>query len=52
VQQFDVLKINPIADRLFYAFIPKHRDRSAALTDDLRRLGDLALTTAGAQAGR
>jgi hypothetical protein len=51
VQQFDVVKINPIADRLFYAFIPKHRDRTAALTDDLRRLGELARTNTADQPG-
>jgi hypothetical protein len=41
-QRFEVLKINPIADRLFYAFIPAHRDRSAALADDIRKLGAVA----------
>jgi uncharacterized protein YndB with AHSA1/START domain len=41
-QRFEVLKINPIVDRLFYAFIPAHRDRSAALAADLRNLGAVA----------
>jgi hypothetical protein len=41
-QRFEVLELNPILDRLFYAFIPAHRDRSAALADDLRSLGALA----------
>jgi hypothetical protein len=52
VQRFDVVRINPIAERLFYALIPKHRDRSAALTEDLRRLGDLAVATAAADQTR
>ena len=37
-QRFEVLKINPIAERLFYLLIPPHRDRSAALREDLERL--------------
>lgn len=37
-QRFEVLKINPIAERLFYLLIPQHRDRSAALREDLERL--------------
>jgi len=41
-QRFEVLKINPILDRLFYAFIPAHRDRSDALADDVRKLGAVA----------
>jgi hypothetical protein len=41
-QHFEVLKLNPIIDRLFYAFIPAHRDRSAALAEDVRRLGTVA----------
>jgi hypothetical protein len=41
-QRFEVLKINPIVDRLFYAFIPAHRDRSAALAADVRDLGRVA----------
>jgi hypothetical protein len=48
VQSFEVVKINPVADRLFYALIPKHRDRSEALTEDLRELGALAARTARA----
>jgi hypothetical protein len=45
VQRFEVLKINPIAERLFYLFIPKHRDRSDALEGDLRALAALAERT-------
>jgi hypothetical protein len=41
-QRFEVTKINPIAERLFYALIPAHRDRSAALADDIRKLGAVA----------
>jgi uncharacterized protein YndB with AHSA1/START domain len=41
-QRFEVLEINPIVDRLFYAFIPAHRDRSAALAADVRKLGTVA----------
>jgi len=44
VQRFQVLKINPLLDRLFYALIPKHRDRTDALRDDIRRLGEVART--------
>ena len=41
-QRFEVLKLGPVMDRFFYAFIPAHRDRSAALAEDLRRLGEVA----------
>ena len=41
-QRFEVLKINPIIDRIFYALIPAHRDRTAALEGDLRALGEVA----------
>lgn len=46
VQRFEVLKLNPIFDRLFYALIPAHRDRTAALTGDLEALAALARTDA------
>ena len=42
-QRFEVLKLNPVMDRLFYAAIPAHRDRSEALAGDLQRLGEAAL---------
>lgn len=45
-QRFEVLKINPIVDRLFYALVPAHRDRSAALAADVRNLGAVAAGTA------
>jgi hypothetical protein len=41
-QSFEVLKLNPIVDRLFYALIPAHRDRSAALAADVHSLGAVA----------
>jgi hypothetical protein len=41
-QRFEVLMIHPLLDRLFYAMIPAHRDRSAALVEDLQRLGEAA----------
>ncbi len=41
-QRFEVLRIGPVLDRLFYAAVPAHRDRSAALAEDLRRLGEVA----------
>jgi hypothetical protein len=33
-----VLKINPIAERIFYLLVKPHRDRSAALREDMERL--------------
>jgi uncharacterized protein YndB with AHSA1/START domain len=44
VQHYEILKLNPILDRLFYLTTPKHRDRTAALTDDMRALGEVART--------
>jgi hypothetical protein len=41
-QRFEVLSIGPIMERLFYALIPEHRDRSEALRADLVRLGEVA----------
>ena len=37
-QRFEVLKINPIAERIFYLLVKPHRDRSAALREDIGRL--------------
>jgi Polyketide cyclase / dehydrase and lipid transport len=42
VQRYEILKLNPLLDRLFYLTTPKHRDRTAALTDDMRALGEVA----------
>ena len=33
-----MLKINPIAERIFYLLVPPHRDRSEALRQDIVRL--------------
>lgn len=41
-QRFEVLQLGPILDRFFYAIVPAHRDRSAALAGDLRSLGEVA----------
>jgi uncharacterized protein YndB with AHSA1/START domain len=45
-QHFEVLQLNPIIDRLFYALIPAHRDRSAALAGDVHSLGAVARSKA------
>ena len=42
VQRYQVVKVPKILDRVYYAMIPAHRDRQAALEADLRRLGDVA----------
>ena len=44
VQTFEVLKLNPVMERLFHLLIPAHRDRMEALRDDLRRLASVAET--------
>ena len=41
-QRFEVLELSWLMDRLFYAFIPAHRDRTAALRGDLEKLGEVA----------
>ena len=41
-QRFEVVMIGPIMERLFYVIVPAHRDRSAALAEDVRRLGEHA----------
>ena len=41
-QRYEVVKLGPIMDRVFYAIVPAHRDRTAALADDVRRLGEHA----------
>jgi hypothetical protein len=43
-QTFEILRLNPFLDRLFYLFISKHRDRSPDLRGDLVRIGELAHT--------
>jgi hypothetical protein len=47
-QRYEVVKLGPLVDRLFYAIVPAHRDRSAALADDVRRLGEHAATVSTA----
>lgn len=42
VQTFRVLRLHPLLDRLFWLVLPPHRNRSAALTADLERIGRLA----------
>jgi uncharacterized protein YndB with AHSA1/START domain len=41
-QRFEVLRLGPVLDRLFYAAIPAHRDRTVALAEDIRHLGEVA----------
>lgn len=42
VQTYDVVRVTPGFDRLYWLLIKAHRDRSAALVDDLDRLARLA----------
>lgn len=42
VQEYEVVKLGPIMSRLYYLTTPKHRDRTAALAEDLRHLGEVA----------
>ena len=44
-QSFDVVRAPKLLDAIYATAIPAHRDRAAALTDDLRRLGELAAST-------
>ena len=48
-QTYEVTKIGPIMNRIFYLLVPAHRDRLAALTADLERLGELARVESEAQ---
>jgi hypothetical protein len=41
-QTFEVVKAPKVLDVIYATFIPAHSDRVAALTDDLRRLGELS----------
>jgi hypothetical protein len=43
-QDFRILTMAAWADRAVPALVPAHRDRTAALQADLRRLGEVALT--------
>lgn len=44
-QQFRVLRAPKVLSVVYALLIPAHRDRTAALRDDLRRLGTVALTS-------
>jgi len=46
-QQFDVVRAPKLLDMAYARVVPAHRDRTAALTDDLRRLGELASRSGG-----
>jgi polyketide cyclase/dehydrase/lipid transport protein len=41
-QSFQVVRAPKVLEVVYATVIPQHRDRTAALTEDLRRLGDLA----------
>lgn len=43
-QAFDVVRAPKVLDIIYAMAVPAHRDRAAALTDDLRRLGELTRT--------
>jgi hemerythrin-like domain-containing protein len=45
-QTFRVVKAPKLLDLLYAAVIPAHRDRTAALTADMRRLGALSVSSA------
>jgi hypothetical protein len=42
VQSYEVVKLNPVVDRLLYLVTPTHRDRRPALAADMQRLCELA----------
>jgi len=44
VQSFEVLRLNPIMERLIHLLLPAHRDRTEALRADLGRLASVAET--------
>ena len=41
-QRFQVIRAPKVLDVVYATVIPSHRDRTAALTEDLRRLGEVA----------
>ncbi len=58
VQEYDVLHVAPGLDRVYWLLVKAHRDRSAALAQDLQRLAALAeieteppVRSAGAEPG-
>lgn len=44
VQTYQVLRVAPGLDRVYWRLVKAHRDRRAALADDLERLAALAVT--------
>ena len=50
VQTYDLVRVAPGLDRVYWLIVKAHRDRRDALTDDLHRLAALAVTEA--QPGR
>ena len=42
VQSFRVVRLGAVMDRVLYALVKEHRDRSAKLTADVTRLGEVA----------
>lgn len=44
-QRFEVIKVPKLLDGIFARLVPSHRDRSAELTEDLRRLGEAAIAS-------
>jgi hemerythrin-like domain-containing protein len=50
-QTFDVVRAPKMLDAIYAWLIPAHQDRTAALTADLRRLGELASTNPAASHG-
>ncbi len=47
-QTFEVVRAPKVLDVVYATLIPAHSDRTAALTEDLRRLGELAVHPANA----
>ena len=41
-ESYEILHINPIVGALFWLLIPRHRDRTAALQQDVEHLGEVA----------
>lgn len=41
-QSFEVLQLSALMDRILYAIVPAHRDRTAALQGDIEKLGEVA----------
>jgi Polyketide cyclase / dehydrase and lipid transport len=44
-QSYEVVRAPALLARLYAVVVPSHRDRRASLSDDLRRVGELALST-------